>query len=291
MRRDRPRGPARFAPPAGVNRPLRGSPAAATVFNPRLHVATPLNFPWPPQSRQLLDSRRSPSLHPLEKFLVRPYLSPPSRCSTGSAPTSCRALGSRARAGVPGGCACSWPRPRPRGWPWAGTAGSLSPSRERLSNSRPRRHGTWAASRAVCAGPAGRRPPLGECPSALSSPSASAARRVAVPRFILRPSPTGDTRLAPFGVWTPGGRDGLGAALASPGATFPAPGWSAGGSCKETFSVLLPPPRKQKERTRRVAPRGSVCNPGSPLEAVDHPFPCVFGRSGLVLALDCGLLF
>lgn len=86
----------------------------------------------------MLDSSRGPSLHPLEKFLVRPSVSPPSRCSSGSAPTSCRALGSRARAGVPGGRASSWLGRRPGGWPWAGAACSLNPFRKRLSNSRPR---------------------------------------------------------------------------------------------------------------------------------------------------------
>lgn len=162
-------GAPRLAPPAGVNHQPRLSPRPPQPLPPA-PARSAGKFPRAPGSRQLLDSSRGPSLHPLEKFLVRPSVSPPSRCSSGSAPTSCRALGSRARAGVPGGRASSWLGRRPGGWPWAGAACSLNPFRKRLSNSRPRRRATWAAARAVRAGPGGR-PQLGECPSALPSPS------------------------------------------------------------------------------------------------------------------------
>lgn len=90
-----------LAPPAGVNHQRLTSPAATAAFTPA-PPRSAAKFPGPPPSRRLLDSSRGPSLHPLEKFLARPSLSPPSRCCPGSAPTSCRALGSRARAGVPG---------------------------------------------------------------------------------------------------------------------------------------------------------------------------------------------
>lgn len=177
--------------------------------------------------------------------------SPPSRRSPGSAPTSCRALRSRARAGVPGGRARSWP---PRGRQWAGAAGSLGPFRERLSNSRPRH--CPGQPRAPCvADPAdGHRlvsvPRLSPCPSASAASGVSAQSHSEAPTLPGHPP-------SPLRGEDWGGRGRPGAALAPPRATLAAR-LSAGGSFKETFSVLQPPPRKQKERARRVAPRGSV---------------------------------
>lgn len=113
-------------------------------------------FPHAPAKPPIAGFQPRPvSTHRKNSWSASPSLSPPSRCSRGSAPTSCRALGSGALSGVPRGRACSWLRPGPRGWQWAGAAGSLSLFRERLSNSRPRRRGTWQPLASCVPDPAG----------------------------------------------------------------------------------------------------------------------------------------
>ncbi|XP_075860732.1 LOW QUALITY PROTEIN: uncharacterized protein LOC142871533 [Microcebus murinus] len=252
---------------------------------PPLGPAAPRRFRGPRGSANCWTAAAGPSLHPLEKFLVRLSSLPPSLpLQLRLAPTSCRALGSRARAGVPGGRARSWPRPgRPGGWQWAGAAGNLGAFRERLSNSRPRRGGTWAAPRAVRVR-SPRRRPLGECPSILPSLLCQcAAGEVAVPGVPLGPPPSRRSGASPLLGEDRSDRGGPEAVLAPPRATPPRLGRELEGRAERHFLSFLPPPGKQKGRKRLVLPKSLSLKSRKParLRAVLVP-SCGPGQGGPV---------
>lgn len=196
-------------------------------------LAAPRSFPRRAANRGIPAAGQS--LHPLEKFLVRPP-SLPLQLPLGSAPTSCRALGRRARAGVPGGRAHSWPRPGRQG---AGSGREL-PAASAPSQSDFQTRARFAAASGWLRAPGvpdlARRPLLGECPSLLPAPSASAAGGAAVPGGVLKPPPSRVLAPARCGVRTRDGSGGPRAAWASLRATLQ--GWSSGGYCQETFFVL-----------------------------------------------------
>lgn len=75
-----------------------------------------------------------------------------------------------------------------------------------------------------------------------------------MPGVVLNLSPSRAPAPAPCGVRTRSGREGPGAAWAPPRATLQAEGWSAGGSCKETFFCPLAPTPETKGAN---APRDS----------------------------------
>lgn len=176
-----------------------------------------------------------PSLHPLEKFLARPSLPPPSGGSSGSArpaPTSWPALGRRAGWGPRGprqqlaasraaeGLGRGWERP-------AASAPAESDFQTRAcvaaAPGQPR-------ARSV-RDPAGRRP-RGEWPSLLPSPSASGrARSHSEALTLLGPRPS-SPRSGDSG-WPRRARGCVGAFQGEP-----AEDRSPGGSRTDTFSVL-----------------------------------------------------
>lgn len=191
----------RARPTCGVNHWRRTIPFSPGSSSPRREVP-----PGPRGAANCWIPAAGPSLHPLEKFLARSSLSPPSRRSSGCArpaPTSCRALGRRARAGVPGGRACSWPPPR--------AARGLGSGRERR-RPQPLPGATFKLAPAPgqplapsAPDPAGRRP-CGEWPSLLPSPSASGSAQ-SPSETLPPPKPPSSRALAPAprGVRTRGG--------------------------------------------------------------------------------------
>lgn len=137
-------------------------------------------------------------------------------------------------------------------WQWAGAAGSLSPFRERLSNSCPRRGATWAAERAV---PVRSQPGGHRSVSILRFfPSPSAGVQSAKWQYLeLRWVPAlQDPRSSYCGLRTWGHR---GRARAVFGVTLPAERQSAG---EDIFCFFSPHPGNKRSECSGWLRRGSV---------------------------------
>ncbi|XP_055293141.1 translation initiation factor IF-2-like [Moschus berezovskii] len=203
-----PRRGRALAPPAALI--ISARPRRRSLY-PGFQLAGPRGFPRPPPSRQSRDSSRRPESPPTGNIPGPPSRSPcplPWLLQLGSAPTSCWALGRRARAGVPGDRARSWPRPGRQG---------VGGGRERPAVSAPSRSDFQTCAcvaaapgwlRAPCVPDPVGQPLLGECPSVLSTPSASAAGPAAVPGVVLKPAPSQAPAPAPCGVRTRGRQKG-----------------------------------------------------------------------------------
>nr|CAI9710324.1 unnamed protein product [Rangifer tarandus platyrhynchus] len=197
---------------------------------PGFQLAVPRGFPRPPPSRQSRDSSSRPESPPTGKIPGPPSRSPcplPWLLQLGSAPTSCWALGRRARAGVPGDRARSWPRPGRQG---------VGGGRERPAVSAPSRSDFQTCAcvaaapgwlRAPCVPEPVGQPLLGECSSVLSARSARASGPATVPA-VVKPAPSQPPAPAPCGVRTRGRQKGAPDRVGCFQGDLPSPGLERG---------------------------------------------------------------